>query len=116
MTVSEHLVPDRPTRTKAEPMPDLTTDAMHELGNQLREIAALKARVAELTPRVIDNPEDLDTLPIGTVVINDGGQVAQRYDGMGGWWQVLDGDQLDSADLIGTGWVKVLHTPAGDPR
>lgn len=62
--------------------------------------------------RVITDPAEADALPIGTVVINDGGQVAQRYDGMGGWWQVLDGDQWESASLIGTGWIRVLDIPA----
>lgn len=62
--------------------------------------------------RVITDPWAADQLPAGAVVMNDGGQVAQRYDGMGGWWQVLDGDPIDSsAELIGTGSITVLHTP-----
>ena len=62
--------------------------------------------------RVITDPAAADLLPIGTVVVNDGGQVAQLYDGPGAWWQVLDNDPLDSSALIGTGSITVLHTPA----
>jgi hypothetical protein len=62
--------------------------------------------------QAITDPTEADRLPAGAVVITSAGQVAQRYDGMGGWWQVLDGDPIDSsAELIGTGSIEVLRIP-----
>jgi hypothetical protein len=62
--------------------------------------------------QVITDPAAADQLPAGALVITDAGVVAQRYDGMGGWWQVLDGDPIgNSAELIGTGSIEVLRIP-----
>lgn len=64
--------------------------------------------------RRITEPADADKLPVGTLVINDGGQVAQRAEGSGVWWQLLGSSQhWDSETLIGTGWITVLPIPAG---
>ena len=84
----------------------------YRLGEDSHDIADAVLRAGWRPPvRIITDAADLDALPIGTVVMNDGGQIAQRYDGPGVWWQVLDNDQYDSADLIGTGHVTVLHEP-----
>lgn len=81
--------------------------------NEVLEGYATAIRKAGWRPplRRVETAADADRLSIGTVVMNDGGQVAQRYDGAPVWWQVLDGDQVDSADLIGTGYITVLHDP-----
>ncbi|WP_280499375.1 hypothetical protein [Nocardia cyriacigeorgica] len=69
--------------------------------------------------RVITDPDEAEELPDGTVILVAGETVAARISGVGGvlgrWWQVLDGDAIDTAEelmqLSDAESVTVLHVP-----
>ena len=74
------------------------------------------AEVKRLTPCVIETVEELDALPVGSVVRTSEGRVAEvvRKDRSRGWW-IETGEKIflwavDLGDFPAT----VLYTPEGD--
>lgn len=68
----------------------------------------LVARLVPDTRRVIDTVEDLDALPVGTVVLADGKPAVKHVRDR--WW--IDGVYVSASDLVTYyGTVSVLHVP-----
>ncbi|MBF6515557.1 hypothetical protein IU421_14890 [Nocardia cyriacigeorgica] len=102
-----------------DPLAYLILDCVETLASPSETADYLIERGWRPPARVITDPAEADELPDGAVILVAGETVAARMSGVGGvlgrWWQVLDGDAIDTAaelmDLSDAESVTVLYVP-----
>lgn len=81
------------------------------------ELRSMLDAVFPVAPRVIESPEELDALPVDSVILHPAGPAFGKVrilSGVTGWYAPGSTLAHDAADLFDDGPVTVLHIPAED--